>query len=62
MNFLRKIVKQTLSNTICTSTNGLFTQFDEEFMNENIESLLIPEYNHFLQVSSLLVTFLFLFS
>ena len=45
MNFLIKIRK---SNSL--STNGFFTKFDDEFLNEAVESIIIPEFQAFLEV------------
>ena len=45
MNFLIKVRK---SNSL--ATNGFFTKFDDEFLNEAVESIIIPEFQAFVEV------------
>ena len=49
MKFLKNIL---ISESIRT-TNGMFTKFEDEFLKENVESIIIPEFQALLEVRML---------
>lgn len=52
MNFLKKILNvNTKTNIQMSVVNGLFTQFDDNFLNDAIESIMIPDFQAFMNVS-----------
>jgi hypothetical protein len=53
MNFLKKLFNSYSNGSLAhcpISTNGIFTKFEDEYMNEAVESITIPDFNAFLEV------------